>query len=61
FGEGSNHSSYWYKLYASLQEKPIVVNLWKNLSTFPDLAACRIIVEDDWGNVKTWNFKLRRK
>ena len=61
FGEGSNHSNYWYKLYASLQEKPIVVNLWKNLSTFPDLAACRIIVEDDWGNVKTWNFKLRRK
>ncbi|HOZ11500.1 MAG: M23 family metallopeptidase [Thermotogaceae bacterium] len=61
FGEGSNHSNYWYKLYASLEEKPIVVNLWKDLSTFPDLAACRIIVEDDWGNLKTWNFRLRRR
>jgi hypothetical protein len=61
FGEGSNHSNYWYKLYSSTLGKPIAVNLWKDMSSFPDLSVCRIVVEDDWGAVKTWNFRLKRR
>lgn len=61
FGEGSNHSNYWYKMYATVLEKPIIINQWKETTNFSDNAQCRVVVEDDWGATKIWNFRLRKR
>ncbi|HPE69354.1 MAG TPA: M23 family metallopeptidase [Thermotogota bacterium] len=61
FGEGSNASNYWYKLYAPITQNPIQTNLLGSMSRFPDQADARIRIEDDWGNVKEWRFRLRRR
>lgn len=59
FGEGSTSSYYWYKLYSNTQEGVIVLNRLNEVSISGTIRA-KIIIEDDWGNAKTWEFYLKQ-
>ena len=59
FGEGSTSSYYWYKLYSDKREGVIVLNRLNAISLSGTIRA-KIIIEDDWGNAKTWEFYLKK-
>ena len=59
FGEGSTSSYYWYKLYSDRREGVIVLNRLKEVSVSGTTRA-RIVIEDDWGNAKSWDFYLKK-
>ena len=59
FGEGSTSSYYWYKLYSDRREGVIVLNRLKEVSISGTTRA-RIVIEDDWGNAKSWDFYLKK-
>ena len=60
YGEGSTSSYYWYKLYSDVTEGTIVINKLKGMASLPATTKARIVVEDDWGNVKEWSFYLKQ-
>ena len=59
YGEGSTSSYYWYKLYSEKREGVIVVNRLNAISVSGTIRA-KIVVEDDWGNAKAWEFYLKQ-
>ncbi|HPF17373.1 MAG TPA: M23 family metallopeptidase [Thermotogota bacterium] len=59
FGEGSTSSYYWYKLYSTRREGVIVLNRLNEM-TLGATTKARIIIEDDWGNAKSWDFYLKK-
>ena len=59
FGEGSTSSYYWYKLYSDRREGVIVLNRLNEVTLGPTTRA-KIIIEDDWGNAKSWDFYLKK-
>jgi len=59
FGEGSTSSYYWYKLHSGTREGVIVLNRLNEISISGTIRA-RIVLEDDWGNAKTWDFYLKK-
>jgi hypothetical protein len=59
FGEGSTSSYYWYKLYSDKREGVIVLNRLNEISISGTIRA-KIVIEDDWGNAKTWEFYLKK-
>ncbi len=61
FGEGSNASNYWYKLYSPVTRSPVVANKITGMTRFPDLSHARIVIHDDWGNSREWSFRLQRR
>jgi len=61
FGEASNQSSYWYKFYSPIQKKPIVTNKIREMDRLPDNTDAKLVLKDDWGNVKEWSFRLKRR
>lgn len=61
FGEGSNASNYWYKLYAPITRSPIKVNQINGMTRFPDLSNAKIVIHDDWGRTREWSFRLQRR
>jgi hypothetical protein len=60
YGEGSTSSYYWYKLYSYQTEGAVVLNRLTETSLSGSTKA-RIVVEDDWGNAKTWSFYLKKE
>lgn len=60
YGEGSTSSYYWYKLYSYQTEGAVVLNRLNEISLSESTKA-RIVVEDDWGNAKTWSFYLKKE
>jgi hypothetical protein len=60
YGEGSTSSYYWYKLYSYQTEGAVVLNRLNEISLSGSTKA-RIVVEDDWGNAKTWSFYLKKE
>jgi len=59
FGEGSTSSYYWYKLYSDRREGVIVLNRLNEV-TISGTTRARIVIEDDWGNAKSWDFYLKK-
>jgi hypothetical protein len=60
YGEGSTSSYYWYKLYSYQTGGAVVLNRLGEISLSGSTKA-RIVVEDDWGNAKTWSFYLKKE
>lgn len=59
YGYGSTHSVYWLKMYSDENLTPIVVNdfsAFSNLNS-PTLNG-KIVLEDIWGNEKSYNLKF---
>lgn len=61
FGEASNQSNYWYKFYSPIQKNPITVNKIREMDRLPDSTDVKLVLKDDWGNVKEWSFRLKRR
>ncbi len=60
YGEGSTSSYYWYKLFSNKTGGAVVLNRLSEVSLSKSTKA-RIVVEDDWGNAKTWSFYLKQE
>lgn len=61
FGEESNQSNYWYRMFSEIKKSPVVKNSLIDIRSISDNAQGKIIISDNWGNSKEFEFRLKRR